>query len=116
MRLFPAAVVLLTLLLVGGGAAGRAADVEAGRRKAEPCAACHGADGNATLPLVPSLAGQPPFYTHWQLLLFRDQRRQDPQMSPFAAPLSDADIADLAAYYATVKPVRRATAGGDPRR
>ena len=107
-------VVVPILLVIGGAAPGRAADVEAGRRKAEPCAACHGADGNATLPLVPSLAGQPPFYTHWQLLLFRDQRRQDPQMSPFAATLSDADIADLAAYYATVKPKPRPAAGGDP--
>jgi cytochrome c553 len=107
-------VVLLALVLAGGAAPGRAADVEAGRRKAETCAACHGADGNATLPLMPSLAGQPPFYTHWQLLLFRDQRRQDPQMSPFAATLSDADVADLAAYYASVKPKSRPAAGGDP--
>jgi cytochrome c553 len=108
----PAALVLLALLLAGGAPPGRAADVEAGRRKAGPCAACHGADGNATQPLVPSLAGQPPFYTHWQLLLFRDRRRQDPQMSPFAAALGDADIADLAAYYATVKPAARPPAGG----
>ena len=62
--------------------------------------ACHGRDGNSTLPAVPSLAGQPVFYTHWQLILFRDQRRKDPQMSPVAASLSDADMADLAAYYA----------------
>jgi cytochrome c553 len=103
---------LLALLVAGSASPGRAADVEAGRRKAEPCAACHGADGNATQPLVPSLAGQPPFYTHWQLLLFRDQRRQDPQMTPFAAALGDADIADLAAYYATVKPAPRPPAGG----
>jgi cytochrome c553 len=107
-------VVLLILLLVGGAPPGRAADVEAGRRKAETCAACHGADGNATLPLMPSLAGQPPFYTHWQLLLFRDQRRQDPQMSPFAATLSDADVAELAAYYASVKPKPRPAAGFGP--
>jgi cytochrome c553 len=109
-----AAVALLVLLVVGGAAPGGAADVAAGRRKAEACAACHGADGNATLPLVPSLAGQPPFYTHWQLLLFRDQRRQDPQMSPFAATLSDADIAELAAYYATVRPAPRPAAPGGP--
>jgi cytochrome c553 len=63
---------------------------------------------------MPSLAGQPPFYTHWQLVLFRDQRRQDPQMSPLAATLSDADIADLAAYYATVKPAPRPPARGSP--
>ena len=76
-----------------------AADVEAGRRKAEPCAACHGRDGNATVPGTPSLAGQPVFFTHWQLIKYRDGRRKDPQMSPPAQNLSDEDMADLAAYY-----------------
>ncbi len=87
-----------------------AGDVEAGRRKAGPCAACHGADGNSTNPAVPSLAGQPTFYTHWQLVLFRDGRRRDPQMSPFGANLTDADMADLAAYYAAQRPPRPSTA------
>jgi cytochrome c553 len=91
----------------------RAADVDGGRKRAEACAACHGRDGNATVPIVPSLAGQPPFYTHWQLALFRDGRRKDPQMSPFAVNLSDAEMADLAAYYATQKPTPRPTAPGD---
>jgi len=77
-----------------------AADVEAGRRKAEPCAACHGPDGNATIPGTPSLAGQPVFFTHWQLIKFRDGRRKDAQMSPVAKDLTDTDMADLAAYYA----------------
>ena len=81
-----------------------AADVEAGRRKAEPCAACHGRDGNATVPGTPSLAGQPVFFTHWQLIKYRDGRRKDPQMSPPAQNLSDEDMADLAAYYATQRP------------
>ncbi|HEU5323976.1 MAG TPA: c-type cytochrome [Methylomirabilota bacterium] len=93
---------------------GQGADVEAGRRKAEPCTACHGRDGNATIPTVPSLAGQPTFYTHWQLILYRDGRRRDPQMSPLAAGLSDADIADLAAYYAARKRTPRPTAPVDP--
>jgi cytochrome c553 len=91
----------------------RGADVAAGRKKAEPCAACHGPDGNATHPANPSLAGQPVFYTHWQLVLFRDGRRRDPQMSPFAANLTDADLADLAAYYATQKPAPPPAATGD---
>jgi cytochrome c553 len=56
---------------------------------------------------MPSLAGQPTMYTHWQLIKFRDGRRKDPQMSPFAAKLSDEDMADLAAFYAAQKPVRR---------
>jgi cytochrome c553 len=81
-----------------------AADLEAGRRLAEPCARCHGPDGNATLPGTPSLAGQPAWFTHWALIKFRDGRRTDPLMSPFAANLSDADMAELAAYYAALPP------------
>jgi len=90
-----------------GGTAALAADLEAGRRKAEPCAACHGRDGNATIPGTPSLAGQPVYFTHWQLIKYRDGRRKDPVMAPFAAMLSDADMADLSAYYAAQRPVRR---------
>jgi cytochrome c553 len=91
----------------------RAADLEAGKRKAEPCARCHGADGNATTPGTPSLAGQPVFFTHWQLIKYRDGRRKDPQMSPFAKGLTDTDMADLAAYYAAQRPLPR-PANTDP--
>ena len=101
---------MLTVAVVAPAAA---ADVEAGRRKAEPCAACHGPDGNATVPGTPSLAGQPVFFTHWQLIKYRDGRRKDPQMSPAAQDLSDADMADLAAYYETQR-VRQRPAKTDP--
>ncbi len=87
--------------------------MEAGRRKAEPCARCHGADGNATIVGTPSLAGQPAWFTHWTLFKFRDGRRTDPVMSPFAAGLTDADMADLSAYYAAQAPRPRAQ-GLDP--
>src|SRR5262249_32444670 len=96
---------LLAAMLAAGSAFG--ADPEAGRRKSEPCAKCHGADGNATTPGVPSLAAQPTFFTHWQLIKFRDGRRKDAQMSPFAANLTDDDMADLAAFYAAKKPMPR---------
>jgi len=49
---------------------------------------------------VPSLAGQPAWFTHWALFKYRDGRRKDPVMSLFAANLTDADMADLAAYFA----------------
>ena len=94
-------------MATAGGAPALAADLEAGRRKAEPCAACHGRDGNATIPGTPSLAGQPVYFTHWQLIKYRDGRRKDPLMAPFAAILSDADMADLSAYYAAQRPRRR---------
>ena len=87
-----------------------AADSGAGQRKAETCAACHGPDGTASIPGTPSLAGMPAFYTHWQLLMFRDGRRRDPQMTPLAERLSDTDMADLAAYYAAQRPRARPNA------
>ncbi len=85
----------------GGG------DVEAGRRKAEACVPCHGVGGDAVIPGTPSLAAMPAFYTHWQLIMYRDGRRRDVQMSPFAVNLSDADMADLSAYYAAQMPRAR---------
>ncbi|HXU89606.1 MAG TPA: c-type cytochrome [Methylomirabilota bacterium] len=90
--------------MAAGAPRPRAAD-DAGRRKAEPCGACHGATGNSSIPTVPSLAGQPTAYLHWQLVLFRDGRRKDAQMTPLAAALSDTDMAELAAFYASQKPV-----------
>ncbi len=100
--------VAVALLLAA--AAAPAADPEAGRRKAQVCAACHGPDGNATIPGTPSLAGQPVFFTHWQLIKYRDGRRKDPQMSPLAEKLDDADMADLAAFYAAQPPRARPAA------
>jgi cytochrome c553 len=103
----PRLTLLVVAILAATSSAVSAADLEAGRRKSAPCAACHGADGNATIPGTPSLAGQPNYFTHWQLIKYRDGRRQDPQMSPFAQNLSDADMADLAAFYAAQAPRRR---------
>jgi len=102
-------------VLTAGTGAATAADLQAGRRKAEPCAACHGADGNASIAGTPSLAGQPIYFTHWQLIKFRDGRRKDQQMSPVAKDLSDADMADLAAFYQAQVP-RGRTATLEPAR
>jgi len=74
-------------------------DASAGKTKALTCAPCHGADGNSDNPLFPSLAKQTPLYIYYQLLQFREQRRVDEQMSPFAARLTDADMKDIAAYF-----------------
>jgi len=81
-----------------------AVDLEAGRRKAAACVACHGPDGNSTNPTVPTLAGDVATYLHWQLLLYRDKRRVDAQMAPIAAALSETDMADLAAFFAAQRP------------
>lgn len=78
-----------------------AGDPDAGARKSQTCAACHGPDGTSTNPTWPNLAGQHAEYLSKQLHDFRDGRRANSQMSPMAAPLSDEDIADLAAFYSS---------------
>ena len=81
-----------------------AGDVQAGKQKAATCVACHGADGNSNNPTWPNLAGQHAEYIRKQLEDFRDGSRKNDQMSPFAAALTDQDIADLAVYYASLAP------------
>lgn len=72
------------------------------------CSACHGADGNSTVP-NPNLAGQHPEYLLKQLMNFKSQdgkpaERSNAVMSGMAAPLSDEDMRNLAAYFANQKP------------
>lgn len=78
----------------------------AGQSKSAVCAACHGPDGNSVNPMWPSLAGQHADYLARQLAAFQAGDRQDALMSSFAAPLSEQDIADLAAFFQnqTLKP------------
>ena len=73
-------------------------------QKAQACVACHGPGGNSTDPAKPSLAGQPAQSISLQLYLFREGNRKDPQMSPMASSLSNADMNELAAYFARQKP------------
>lgn len=80
-----------------------AGDAAAGQTKAATCAACHNADGNSVNPDWPKLAGQSPGYISKQLNDFKSGARQNATMAPMAAPLSEADIADLAAYFSAQK-------------
>lgn len=79
-----------------------AADIVAGRSKAAQCAACHGANGMATLAEAPNLAGQNEIYLAKALRDFKSGSRKDETMSLMAAGLSDADIENLAAYYQSI--------------
>lgn len=84
-----------------------AGNIAAGKAKAGVCAGCHGADGNGGAdPSWPKLAGQHEDYLIAELKAFKGGDRKDPLMSPMAAPLSDKDIQDLAAYFSSlpVKP------------
>ena len=85
-------------------AAGTAFAADEVPRKAEACIVCHGMGGNATDPAMPSLAGQPAQSISMQLFMFRESNRKDPQMSPMASSLSNADMNELAAYFAKQKP------------
>jgi cytochrome c553 len=79
-------------------------NVAAGKAKAVVCAACHGADGNGGAdPAWPKLAGQDASYLAKQLNDFKSGVRKDPIMTGMAAPLSAADINNLAAYFASLK-------------
>lgn len=77
---------------------------EQGQAKATPCVACHGVDGHSANPEWPNLAGQHESYIKQQLQAFKNDERQNPLMTPMAKPLSDQDMADLAAYYAAQSP------------
>ena len=83
------------------GAAHAAGDATAGKTKSAMCAACHGADGNSPAPNFPKLAGQHPDYITKQLMAFKGGERTDATMNAMAAALSEQDMADIAAFYAT---------------
>ena len=76
-------------------------DAAAGQGKSAICAACHGADGNSLVPNWPKLAGQHPAYLERQLALIKSGAREVPEMLGISAGLSEQDMADLAAYFAT---------------
>jgi cytochrome c553 len=67
--------------------------------KAATCAACHGQNGIGASPVWPTLAGQHEDYIVHALNQYRDGTRKDPVMAPMAAPLTDADVKQLAAYF-----------------
>lgn len=84
-------------------------NIDAGKEKSVTCGACHGADGNSLVTQYPKIAGQHMKYLEKQLHDLKlgmtsggKQGRYDPVMSAMAMPLSDQDIADLAAYYASL--------------
>lgn len=80
-----------------------AGDIAAGETKAQACVGCHGAQGKSLVPTFPKLAGQYAVYVEAQLHAFKTGERKNAMMQPFAAGLSDQDMADLAAYFEAQK-------------
>lgn len=85
------------------GAAHAAGDAEAGKTKSAMCAACHGPDGNSVAPNFPKLAGQHADYVVKQLKEFKSGERTDATMNGMSMALSEQDMADIAAFYASQK-------------
>ncbi|MEO0367492.1 MAG: c-type cytochrome [Pseudomonadota bacterium] len=92
---------LLTLSVVPTSSFAKG-DAEAGKNKSVTCAACHGADGNSAIPLNPNLAGQVPGYISAQLAAFKSGERQNAIMMGQSINLTQEDMDDLDAYYASL--------------
>lgn len=89
-----AAVSLAAPVLAGGNPA-------AGQEKAAVCAGCHGLDGNSTVGANPRLAGQYESYLYHALKEYKDGRRESLLMAGMVANLTDQDMKDLAAWFAS---------------
>jgi cytochrome c553 len=79
-----------------------AGDIAAGKAKAAACAGCHGANGEGKAP-NPALAGKSQEGFVQAMQDYKSGKRNNPIMKTFATPLSDQDIANMAAYYASLK-------------
>ncbi len=90
------------LVLLFFTAVSYAGDAEAGKTKSVTCAACHGGAGISPVGTFPNLAGQKEQYLVTQITAFKDGTRESAQMAPMVSGLSDEDIANLAAYYASL--------------
>lgn len=77
-------------------------NIEAGKTKSTGCLSCHGVAGIAPAPNFPNLAGQKALYLKTALTAYRDGGRKDPFMNAMARPLTDTNIANLAAYYSSL--------------
>lgn len=100
--------IIATTLALGAtiSTAHAAGDAAAGKAKAAVCAGCHGQNGISAVPTYPNLAGQKEAYLVQAIKDYKTGVRNGPQaatMKPMVANLSDADIANLAAYFAGLK-------------
>jgi cytochrome c553 len=90
--------------LAFAGTSVRAADLAAGKEKAELCVGCHGENGVSQMENMPSLAGQLDQFLQWQLVYFRAGTRKNEQMQPIVEQLNNEDIRNLGAYFASLPP------------
>ena len=91
------------LLLTLSAMVVHAQNAATGKALAGACATCHGPTGLSQLPNAPHLAGQPAIYLAEQLKAYRSGKRPHEVMAIIAKPLTDQEIADLSAWYASIQ-------------
>jgi cytochrome c553 len=91
-----------------------AADLAAGKEKAELCVGCHGEGGISQTENIPSLAGQPDQFVQWQLVFFRAGTRKNEQMQPIVEQINNDDIRNLGAYFASLAPPKASKPDDNP--
>ena len=104
MRCRSVLVALCGMALLALQASAFAADIAAGKQKAELCSACHGENGISQTENIPSLAGQPDQFIQWQLVFLRSGARKSEQMQPIVEQINNDDIRNLGAYFASLDP------------
>ena len=96
-------VIAFVAAMLSCSAAEAAGDAAAGKKVMVKCQVCHGKDGLAKLPEAPNIAGQKETYLVRTLMAFKAGERKNEQMTVVVKTLSDEDIANVAAYYASIK-------------
>jgi cytochrome c553 len=109
-------IVFVGMLLVAAICAppASAADLAAGKQKAELCSGCHGESGISQTENIPSLAGQPDQFIQWQLVFFRAGTRKNEQMQPVVEQIGNEDIRNLGAYFASLAPPKATKSDDNP--
>jgi cytochrome c553 len=88
--------------------------VAAGKEKAALCAGCHGDNGISQTENIPSLAGQQDQFIQWQLVFFRSGARKNEQMQPIVEQITNEDIRNLGAYFASLTPPKPPASDDNP--
>ena len=94
---------LLALAILAASVPAQAADPAAGKALTGKCKTCHGIDGIARMPIAPHIAGESTIYLETQLKAFRSGKRVNEIMSVVAKDLTDEEIANLAAWYSSIR-------------
>src|ERR1700722_17027465 len=105
---------MVTVAALVCGSPAHAADLAAGKEKAELCAGCHGENGISQTENIHSLAGQPDQFTQWQLVFFRSGAGKNELMQPIVEQINNEDIRNLGAYFSALTPPKPSAPDDNP--